>query len=275
MILIKFIIKNRNVIVPVFLIFISLAILTSNFNVSSPPQNKLETVVISVFSPFHRVVYSVWGWFKNIGVGLTNKKVLIQENKDLATEIKKLNQELQGMGEVALENRRLKKLLDYKEDRKFEFAMAEVIGTDSSNWGKMIIIDKGSKDKVEKGMGVVTDKGLVGRIHRVGVDTSQVLLLIDRNFRISVVLQRSRGKGIIVGTSSKECFLKYLPPDADIQKDDIVISSGVGGGHPKGLVVGKVLKVRLDKNSLFKVADVAPAVDFKKLEEVLVIKRSK
>jgi len=137
-----------------------------------------------------------------------------------------------------------------------------------------VIIDRGSTDQVEIDMGVAAYNGLVGKVIRSEQDTSQVLLLLDQGCSVGAMVQRSREIGVIKGgTEGIYCYLDYIAHDADIQINDIVITSGMGSSVPKGIRIGRVVAIKKEKHDLFQRILVKPEVDFNKLEEVFVVKR--
>jgi len=133
------------------------------------------------------------------------------------------------------------------------------------------LINKGSAHGLKIGMPVMATPGLIGRLIDVSWHVSKVLLLIDENNNIGAILQRTRTQGIVSGAGAHGCILKYIYKNQDIKEGDPVISSGMGGIFPKGLLIGKVSRVQKQDAGLFLKIDVAPFADFAKLEEVLVL----
>jgi rod shape-determining protein MreC len=119
-------------------------------------------------------------------------------------------------------------------------------------------------------MAVISNAGVVGRITDASWNVSRVLLMIDENCNVDALVQGSRAQGILQGGGSKACLLKYVSMAEDVRPGMAVVTSGVGGFFPKGLLLGVVVKVSKKNVGLFQTVEVAPAVDFKKLEEVLI-----
>ena len=199
-----------------------------------------------------------------------------QENRVLKEELAS-RENLRGLVlELQKENYRLRKMLDFREHSAYELLPSEVIARDPSNWFETITINKGSQHGVKKNMAVVTPEGLVGNILNVSPSSSQVLLLTDSRRAVSAIVMRSREPGdigIVEGSSGENVYLKFsnLPPEANIQPGDIVISSGLGGIFPKGLVIGTVQETGLDQYGLLQQALVLPSVNFNRLEEVFIV----
>jgi len=118
---------------------------------------------------------------------------------------------------------------------------------------------------------VVNASGVVGRIVSVSPNYAKVLLIIDQNSAVDCLVQRSRDRGMVRGQSAQVCRLDYMVKSASVKEGDGVITSGLGRVFPKGLPVGTILNVKEGDGALFKEIAVTPAVDFSKLEEVLVI----
>ena len=196
---------------------------------------------------------------------------LQEENKNLNKKINELKAELVLYQEGYLEAQRLGKLLALKSDYKNRAVSALVIGREQAALSKTILINKGSAHGLKIGMPVIATPGLIGRLIDVSWHVSKVLLLIDENNNIGAILQRTRTQGIVSGAGSRGCILKYIYKNQDVKEGDPVISSGMGGIFPKGLLIGKVSRVQKQDAGLFLKIDIAPFADFAKLEEVLVL----
>ena len=132
-------------------------------------------------------------------------------------------------------------------------------------------MNQGENDGVAKDMAVATSEGVVGRVIEVSRNTAKVLLITDANSAVDVIVQRSRAQGILEGKIEETCILKYVQKSEEVQVGDRVITSGLGGIFPKGLVVGTVTKVDRKRPGIFQYIEVTPAVDLSKLEEVLIL----
>ncbi len=196
---------------------------------------------------------------------------LEEENKKLRGEIVSLRGETNQYREMYLEGMRLKKLLNLKENINYPTVIAEIIGGSRSSVFKMILINRGTADGVKEGFPVLTSEGIIGRIVEASWNVSRVLLLIDNNSNIDALIQRSRAQGVLQGRGGDGCILKYVQRSEDVRVGDNVISSGLAGVFPKGLLLGVVKKVQKKKFGLFQEILVSPAVDSSRLEEALVI----
>ncbi|MFZ2398286.1 MAG: rod shape-determining protein MreC [Smithella sp.] len=197
-----------------------------------------------------------------------------EENKNLKKKINELKSVIISYQEGYLEAQRLKKLLSLTDDYNYNFIPARVIGREQAALSKTILINKGTVQGLKAGMPVVVPPGLIGRLVNVSWHASKVLLFIDENSNIDAIVQRTRMQGIISGAGSRGLILKYISKTQDVQEGDVIVSSGMGGVFPKGLLIGQVSHVDRLEASLFLKINVAPFVDFSKLEEVLVLASS-
>jgi rod shape-determining protein MreC len=166
---------------------------------------------------------------------------------------------------------RLQKLLEMKSQLPHRLLPAQVAAQDPSDWSKTIIINRGNRDGVSKGMAVIAPEGIVGHVVKDFDWSAQVLLLIDQSSAIDALVQRTRFRGIVEGETGETCHFKYVVRKADVKIGDTLISSGLDRIYPKGLRVGTVSEVSRPVSGLFQEVKVRPFVDFSRLEEVLVI----
>ncbi|MCD5401055.1 rod shape-determining protein MreC, partial [candidate division NPL-UPA2 bacterium] len=187
-----------------------------------------------------------------------------------------LRAKITELEEERLENQRLRRLLAFRERISFEELLVEsvgakVIGRDPTNWHRIVTIDKGRSEGIQRGMPVITAEGIVGYVSKAARNASQVRLILDGAASVGGLVQRSREFGVVRGRGSNLYEMAYLSPEADIKEGDLIISSGLGGKYPAGLRIGKVVSVK--RKGYLQKAEVLPAVDFSRLEEVLVLKR--
>ena len=134
-----------------------------------------------------------------------------------------------------------------------------------------VTIDKRGNRGIEKDMCVVTHKGVLGKILSVEPLAARVLLLSDSKSRVGALIQRTRDRGIVQGNDRGGCLMKYLDPMADVERGDLVVTSGDSLIFPKGLAIGVVTKVERERGDLLKWAEIEPSVEFSQLEEAFVI----
>lgn len=196
---------------------------------------------------------------------------LQQENEELRRKAAELSLENSMLREAEKENERLRKLLEFENRSQFELLPAKVIGWDADRTVNSIQINVGRHKGVEKNMPVITPDGLVGKVYRVMPFVSVVQLLLDPNCRVSALVQRSRTSGILGWERGDRCFLRNVPVRSDVHQGDVLVTSGMGGVFPKGLMLGHISAVSGDEWQLFKEISVVPVVDFVLLEEVFVL----
>ncbi len=194
-----------------------------------------------------------------------------QENRRLKLEVDSLKRENSLYREMVATQERLSELLKFKEAVRQPAVAAEVVGLDPTGWFQSVLINKGTQSGIKPDMPVVNASGVVGRIVSVSPHYAKVLLIIDQNSAVDCLVQRSRDRGMVRGQSAQVCRLDYMVKSGDVKEGDVVITSGLGRVFPKGLPIGTVSNVKEGYGTLFKEIEVTPAVDFSKLEEVLVI----
>ncbi len=196
------------------------------------------------------------------------------ENLALRRAISQLRYDRFQVQEIRQENERLTKLLDVKKTlptsvRRSLFC--RVIGRSPLAWNRVLLIDKGTRQGIRRNMIVLSDLALVGKVIEAGPSVSKVLLITDPNSKIGVVIQRTRQEGVLFGTSSGECRVKYLSVDTEVKEGDVVETAGFGGYLPKGLLVGRIEKVWREPGQIYQVARIKPLMDLSRIEEVVCL----
>ncbi|OGP61765.1 MAG: rod shape-determining protein MreC [Deltaproteobacteria bacterium RBG_13_47_9] len=234
----------------------------------------LDALLMEVCSPFQRastfVIQTVHGIFREYLFFFHLQK----ENVMLKQKIAELQKENDRIKEIAIANERLTHLLQFRETFSFFVKAAEIIGHDPSSWFRSMTINKGEKDGVRKGMAVISPEGVIGQIFKTSPYHSTILLITDYNSAIDCLVQRTRAKTIVEGKGENRCELKYLLRTEEVIVGDRVVTSGLNGNFPKGLVVGEIRKVDKKGHGVFQYAELTPIVDLSKLEEVLIIMES-
>ncbi len=230
-----------------------------------------------------RLVTPVQSWFSNRarGVGdvvqtLRDLRTLRDENARLRQENDALIIENVQLKEAEAENERLRRLLDFtRTNPSYDYRGGEVgarvIGHDPSAYLDFVIIDLGERQGASLDMPVVTERGLVGRITEVHDTSSEVLLITDVNSAVTALIQTSRAMGVVRGLAGGGLLLDQVPQDVEVHEGEIVITSGLGDSFPRGLVIGQISNVYQRDYEMFQQARVRPTVDFRNLEQVLVI----
>ena len=199
---------------------------------------------------------------------------LKDENKELKEKNSQLEQSLRELENIKTENETLKEYLGLTEKYgEYKTIPAYVINKDISNYSKIIVINVGKDDGIEENMPVIADEGLVGHVISVTDNTAKVRTIIDTSSSISCLMSTNKDSIICKGTLDNNLELKamYIPTDANIIQGDSIETSGLGGIYPKGIHIGTVKKVTNTQNMTDRYALVETAVDFDKLDTVLVI----
>lgn len=266
---------------PILLLIITIVILViliivtkGNRNISTP-----EDLVGTVVTPVQGAVSSVTGgigeWFK----GLFGQSTLQKENAELKEKLRQLEGQLSLTGELQQENERLREIANYHENNpQYEMVTARVIGKNPGYWFDTFTINVGRSDGIEQDMVAITPEGLVGRVMEVGNNWSKVISIADSRSSVSGMIERTRDNGVVRGSTEADntlggrCQMYYLPFENDLVPGDKVLTSGLGGVFPKGIVIGEVIEVSRAQGETERTAVIDTAVDFTKLEEVMIIK---
>ncbi len=194
-----------------------------------------------------------------------------ERNRELRATIRKLEGDVNQWREQVLASERFSALLAFQKQTPINTRAAKIIGRSASNWYQGVILNKGEDDGIRVEMGVITPAGVVGQIVKTGRSTSIALLMIDPNVVIGGLVQRTRDEGVVQGTAQGSVRMKYIPPFASVGKGDVVITSGLTGNFPRGVMIGHVSHVEEGKGDLFQMATIVPTVHFRQLEEVLIV----
>ncbi|HEC32566.1 MAG TPA: rod shape-determining protein MreC [Deltaproteobacteria bacterium] len=257
----------------IFFVFVTYVLLyVFSLNYKKGQMSLLEKAVVETIGPIQKGVHHIFSYAGSFFDEYINLVGVKQENEELKAKLSSLESELNNYREAYLANQRLRELLGLKKSlSQWPTLAAEVITWDPSGWFQTITIDKGFLDGIQIGMPVVNAKGVVGKITALSRHYARALLLIDPNFAIDSYIQRNRVYGIVSGYKNGMCRMQYVQQNQDVKEGDVVVTSGMAGYFPKGLPIGTITKIKINKAQLFQEIYVKPYVDFSKLEEVLVI----
>lgn len=244
-----------------------------NNTILFPLTHTVREILAPAQNGINNVTTTVYDFFSYFG----DSEALRRENGELKKRIVSLEQKTYTLGEQQLENERLYKLLEYKNEKaaNYDLVLAKIIGRDPGNWYKTVLINQGSNEGITEDMAVVTHDGLVGIVISAAPNVSEALLIIDTESAAGArILENRVSPGIAVGTGKAD-FLQMirLPHDAPLEIGQTIVTSGLGGLYPEGIRLGEVAEVTLEPNGLIKNAKITPAVDFDRLEEVFVIRQ--
>ena len=212
------------------------------------------------------------------GRGLFQDKPQTANRVQLLAEVAQLRLELRQTQVLERENRALRQMLGLSEHVGRRLIAAEIVVRDVNAWWQMAGLNKGLADGIALDMAVITPEGLAGRIIRTSRTTSDVLFLVDPACRISARLTRLDAFGIVRGQGvswrgQASCRMDFISKAALIMPGDEVVTSGLGGVYPSGLVIGHVEKVRLDPSGLYQSADIVPTSNFRSLDLMFVMQQ--
>ncbi len=235
------------------------------------PLHRLRAGVQTLTAPISaagefttRPVRGLVAWVTDLGVSRSQLDRLRLQNVELRATVAELE-------EARLENERLKALLKIAKTSDLDSIGARVIGRPANSWDGIITIDRGKRDGLAPGMPVIGPQGLLGQTVEVSRSSSKVRLITDQRSGVAAMVQRSRVEGVVRGSIDGRLTLDFVSVDTTVGPGDVVITSGMGGVFPKGIVIGEVVDVVSNPGALQQTINVRPSEDPSRLEEVLVL----
>jgi len=268
--MLEFVRRNRVVLTSGSLLVISLLLLSAG----SRTQRRFDPFAGVVLEGMRPLQGAVAAGVDSVTTAWRTYVALIgvkQENERLRHRILVLEQQAARLGEVEQTDKRLAELLKFSSTLEGPMQAAQIIGRDALPWFSTVVIGKGDADGVHKNMAVVSPFGVVGQTTTVSAHSARVLLITDHNSGVDAVVQRSRARGIVEGALDGGCVMKYLKRGEDVEVGDRIVTSGLDGIFPKGIMIGEVTHVTRGNRGLLQVADVKPTVALDRIEEVLVV----
>ena len=262
------------------MVVIAALLLTAAVSITSAflPVNPVTNLLGLITTPFRAAATAVTGWGQGIWSYATEYDDLQNRVQELERQVAQMEQENREATQALQENERLRTLLDLREKRRdFVFESATVTGRTTTSWTATLTISKGTVHGVEEGDCVITETGsLVGVISQAGLNWSTVTTVLDPNISVGALLFRTGEDGILEGDltlmAQGKCRLSYLSAQAELVSGDEVLTSGMGGKYPSGLVIGTVEQVHTTPSGVEQYAVLEPAADLERLAEVFVIK---
>lgn len=236
----------------------------------------LDRAVVAIVTPVNEQFVALSKKADSVRNFFAALTTMQEENIKLKTEVEELRHANLKMAELWAENKRLSELLGYKNEAKnLTLLAAKVVGRNMGDTNDSVIINIGKSAGIKSNMPVVNAKGLVGIVEEVHDSVSRVQLITSPRCKVGGIVLRanSRVAGVVSGMTGADgpLVMGNMARDADIEEGDIIATSGLGGNHPGGLIIGKVASVGLNFGGLLKQARIIPTVDFLLLEEVMVV----
>lgn len=274
----KFININTKVLIFVLTVFCVFSIILSSIfsNYSKPAKIVSGAIVV----PLQDGMNGISKWFTNKADYFNSVKKLTKKNKELESQVNELTEENSLLAQNKYELERLRDLYQLDQDySSYEKIAANVIGKDSGNWFDIFTINKGSKDGIKKDMNVISGGGLVGIVTDVGKDYAKVRAIIDDESSVSVSFANTSDTGIVSGDlklmDDGVMNVTEVLKDAKVTEGDMVVTSKISDKFVPGILVGYVTNIKLDSSELTQSGQIIPVVDFKHIDEVLVITQLK
>ncbi len=231
----------------------------------------LQVVTFGAFSEVQRGTMAGIDGVRGMWSGYVALRQVQEENATLKQELQTMQIRLQQERAEAQRTDNLRQLLELRERAQLDTTAAEVIAGPASPEFQTVTIDKGSSEGLATDMAVISPAGVVGRVILPSRRASKVQLLIDLNAAAGALIERTRVQGVVVGAGSGMLRMRYVPGTADVKTGDLVVTSGIDGIYPKGFVIGTIDNVAGAVGEYHEI-NVRPAVDFSRLEEVLIVR---
>ncbi|MCL2332523.1 MAG: rod shape-determining protein MreC [Actinomycetia bacterium] len=256
----------------IILVVLSLALITASMReTTSGPLHSARAVLQTTVSPIGQAgkwvatpLRTFAGWLGGLGISRSELESLRAQNATLKSRVVELQEQQRSTGVKT-------GLKSIAGAAGYTGVTADVIGLPTSQWQQVIVVNAGRSKGIGKSMPVLAANGLLGQVVDVGPNWAKVRLITDQESGIASLLQNNRAQGITRGSLSGALTMNFVSMNATVTAGDTVITSGLGGVFPKGLIVGQVSKVSKEVNSLYKVIQVQPANDMGQIEEVIIL----
>jgi len=266
----SFLWRNRVLLTSGVLLILSLHLISTGVqpgDLAARPQSAFLEIV----SPIDAAFTHLSEGFASITGDYLELLNVRKENAQLRDELARVKSDRARLAELEAENQHLGELLELKDALGTTAVAANVIGSDATGLSRTLIIASGSDNGLRPGMAVLANQGVVGKIIAISPHASRVLLIDDHNSALDGFDQRSRARGIVAGVVDDGIILKYADRSQDIRAGDTIVTSGLDGIFPRGLLVGAIESVHREGPGLFLGVRITPAVDFRELEQVLIV----
>ena len=230
-----------------------------------------QSALLEVTAPLQKLFTRPAEWLGEVWTGYIALVDVRAENQALERRITLLEEDNLQYREALVASGHLARIARMRVDFEVPLLPSQVVGQDVSPWFRSMLLDRGRDESVRSGMPVVSAGGLVGVVTATSPNASRAMILLDRRSAVDAIVQRSRARGIVRGTGSGEIEFVFMVRGDDVRAGDEIITSGVGGVYPKGLRIGVVTAVHTQRSEILHTAEINPAVDFGRLEQVFVM----
>jgi len=233
---------------------------------------EIRSFFYSISAPIQKNLWQKGNEISNFFDSIIKARSLEEQNRKLLSDNQKLLSENLRLKDLEKENKILRQALGVGLQKDFKLVMAEIISKDV--FQDVILVNKGSRQGVSKGMPVVThNKALCGRIEKVYDNFSEVMLISNPKsiFDAKIQTQNEEIYGVVKGRGNLNLYFDLVPQDKEIKKQDIVVTTSLGGIFPKGLLVGQVKEVKKDDVQPFQQVEIQPFFTFRDTEILFVI----
>jgi rod shape-determining protein MreC len=255
--------------------FIALALLSIALMVADHRYQQLDRVrswLGAAAYPVQRAIdlpFRAWDWLTD---SFADRSRLRRENLELSTRLRLANLQLQRFAALEDENRRLRDMRENTAGVAERVLVASILNVDLDPFRHRVLLDKGTRDGVFKGQAVLDGEGIFGQVWRVSERTSEVILISDAEHAIPVASNRSGIRSIAVGTGDSERLsLPFVTAEADLKRDDLLISTGLGGVFPPGYPVARITRVERAASATFAIVEAEPTARLALDREVLLV----
>lgn len=234
----------------------------------------VKSTALDASQPFLNAVSNFSRFLNYLFEMYSSKDKLIQENENLQKKVELLKAQIIYLKKLENENLKLKQITNFvKRYPEYSFKTGRIIGYSPDNWNSFVVINLGKNDGIKTGDIVVSDGYLLGEVYQTGMYSSSVILVSDKNFRISARCRKTREAVFYQGKNRKEGRLLYVRPEQDIRIGDIIETSGIDSGIPEGIPIGTVKSVSYEEGDFYKDVSVKINVNPMEVEYVVVISR--
>jgi len=267
--------RNRNLVVFVLLITVSFTMMGLT---STGFALNLKSIFLTIIYPFEYLINKVFTFFQSLWKGLEDIETLQEELIRTQQRLKQYEEAGSSIDALRRRNAHLERLLEEREQVRYEHVLANIVGKDPQNYYQSFIIDKGTRDGIAERMPVIAYEegklGIVGRVVTAAPSASLVVTIRSLRSYVGAILETSRYYGLVRGNGmSERCLVEYIDIDAPARNGDAVLTSGQSDMYPSGLSIGTLANISRDRGQFFLRAELVPTVNFARLENVYVIKK--